>query len=105
MPSTAGKPWNFRDVKGNHYIVLKNKFAKILFQADLHDVYAACQNFCNIIKKAAKKTISRGRRNNYIRAGMRSVNPSIPRSCSLLRRRQSLPATALIPKLDRKRRD
>ena len=60
------KRWNFRKVKWSHYIVLTNKFAKILLLPDSLDVDAAYQDFCNTIKKAAKKTIPHGYRNNYI---------------------------------------
>ena len=59
------KRWNFRKAN-NHYIALTNKFAKTLLPPDSLDVDAAYQDFCNIIKKAAKKTIPRGYRNNYI---------------------------------------
>ena len=60
------KRWNFRKAKWSHYIALTNKFAKTLLPPDSLDVYAAYQDFCNNIKKAAKKTIPRGYRNNYI---------------------------------------
>ena len=43
-----------------------NKFAKTLLLPDSLDEDAAYQDFCNTIKKAAKKTIPRGYRNNYI---------------------------------------
>ena len=87
VPSMPVKRWNFRKVKWSHYIALTNKFAKTLLPPDLLDVDAAYQDFCYIIKKAAKKTIPRGYRNNYslFRVGMQSVNPSIKPSCSLLR--------------------
>ena len=49
-----------------HYIALTNKFAKTLLPPDSLDVDAAYQDFCNTIKKAAKKTTPRGYRNNYI---------------------------------------
>ena len=67
---------------------------------------AAYQDFCNTIKKAAKKTIPRGYRNNYI--------PSWDAECKSLYKiflqspqgdDLSLAATALLVKLDRKRRD
>ena len=70
------------------------------------DVDAAYQDFCNTIKKAAKKTIPRGYRNNYI--------PCWDAECeslykTLLQSPQgddsSLAATALLAKLDRKQRD
>ena len=48
------------------YIASKNKFAKTLLPLDSLDMDAAYQDFCNTIKKAAKKTIPRGYRNNYI---------------------------------------
>ena len=52
--------------KWSHNIALMNKFAKILLQSDSLDVDGAYQDFFNIIKKAAKKTIPRGYQNNYI---------------------------------------
>ena len=60
------KRWNFRKAKCSHYIALTNKFEKTLLPPDLLDVDAAYQDFCNIIKKAAKKNIPRGYQNNYI---------------------------------------
>ena len=67
---------------------------------------AAYQDFCNTIKKAAKKTIPRRYRNNYI--------PCWDIECESLYKtflqspqgdKSSLAATALLAKLDRKRRD
>ena len=67
---------------------------------------AAYQDFCNTIKKTAKKTIPRGYRNNYI--------PYWDAECESLYKTflqspqgddSSLAATALLAKLDRKRRD
>ena len=92
--------------KWSHYIALTNKFAKTLLPPDSLDVDAAYQEFCSIIKKAAKKTIPRGYRNNYI--------PGWDAECECLYRTflqspqgddSSLAATALLAKLDRKRRD
>ena len=60
------KRWNFRKAKWSHYIALTNKFAKTLLPPDSLDVDAAYLDFCNIIKKAAKKTIPPGCRNNCI---------------------------------------
>ena len=60
------KRWNFRKAEWIHYIALTNKFAKTLLPPNSLDVDAAYQDFCNTIKKAAKKTIPRGYRNNYI---------------------------------------
>ena len=66
----------------------------------------AYQDFCDIIKKAAKKTIPRGYQNNYI--------PCWDAECESLYRtflqspqveESSLAATALLAKLDRKLKD
>ena len=62
VPSKPVKRWNFL----NHYIGLTNKFTKTLLPPDLLDVDAAYQDFCNTIKKAAKKTIPHGYRNNCV---------------------------------------
>ena len=106
VPSMPVKQWNFRKAKWSHYIVLTNKFEKTLLPPDSLDVDAACQDFCNTIKKAAKKTIPRGYRNNYI--------PCWDAECDSLYKTflqspqgydSSLAATALLAKLDRKRRD
>ena len=91
------KRWNFRKAKWSHYIALTNKFPK---------TFAAYQDFCNIIKKAAKKTIPRGYRNNYIPcwdAECESVYKTFLQSPQ--GDDSSLAATALLAKLDRKRRD
>ena len=66
VPSMPVKRCNFCKAKRSHYIALTNKFAKTLLPPDSLDVDAAYQDFCNTIKKAAKKTIPRGYRNNYI---------------------------------------
>ena len=79
------KRWNFCKAKWSHYIALTNKFAKTLLPPDSLDLDAAYQDFCNTIKKAAKKTITRGYRNNYIPCWYENVNPSIKPFCSLLR--------------------
>ena len=55
VPSMPVKQWNFRKAKWSHYIALTNKFAKTLLPPDSLDVDAAYQDFCNTIKKAAKK--------------------------------------------------
>ena len=106
VPSMPVKRWNFRKAKWSHYIALTNKFAKTLLPPDSLNVDAAYQDFCNTIKKAAKKTIPRGYRNNYI--------PCWDAECESLYKiflqspqgdDSSLAATALLAKLDRKRRD
>ena len=106
VPSVPVKRWNFRKDKWSHYIALTNKFAKTLFPPDSLDVDAAYQDFCNTIKKAAKKTISCGYRNNYI--------PCCDAECESLNKTflqflqgddSSLAATSLLAKLERNRRD
>ena len=106
VTSMPVKRWNFRKAKHSHYIALMNKFAKTLLPPDLPDVDAAYQDFCNIFKKAAKKTIPRGYQNNYILFW--------DAECESLYRtflqfpqgdKSSLTATALVAKYDRKRRD
>ena len=77
------KRWNFRKAKCSHYIALTNKFAKTLLPPDSLDVDAAYQDFCNSIKKAAKKTFTRGI--TIFRVGMQSMNLSIKPFCSFLR--------------------
>ena len=73
---------------------------------DLLDADAAYQDFCNTIKKATKKIIPCGYRNNYI--------PCWDAECKSLYKTflqsphggdSSLAVTALLAKLDRKRRD
>ena len=79
------KPWNFHKAKWSHYNALTNKFAKTLLPPDSLDVDADYQDFCNTIKKAAKKTIPRGYRNNYVPcwdAGCESLYKTF---CCLLR--------------------
>ena len=85
---------------------LTNKFAKTLLPPDSLDVDASYQDFCNTIKKAAKKTIPRGYRNNYISCWSAECKSLYK---TFLQSHQgddsSLTATALLAKLDRKRRD
>ena len=106
MRSMPIKRWNFRKNKWSHYIALTNKFPKTLLPPDSFDLNAFYQDFCNIIKKANKKTIPRGYRYNYI--------PRWDAECesfyrTLLQSPQgdnsSLAASALLAKLDRKLRD
>ena len=66
VPSMPVKQWNFLKAKWSHYIALTNKFAKTLLPPDSLDVDAAYQDFCNTIKKAAKKTIPCRYQNNYV---------------------------------------
>ena len=106
VPSMPVKRWNFCKAKWSHYIALTNKFAKTLLPPDSLDADAAYQDFCNTIKKAAKKTIPRGYRNNYV--------PCWDAECKSLYKTflqspqgdvSNLAATALLAKLDRKRKD
>ena len=85
VPRMPVKRWNFRKAKWNHYIALTNKFEKTLLPPDSLDLDAAYQDFCNTIKKAAKKTTPAGIEITIFRVGMQSVNLSIKPSCSLLR--------------------
>ena len=88
------------------YIALMNKFEKTLLLPDSLDVNAAYNDFCNTIKKAAKKTILCGYRNDYV--------PCWDIECESLYKtflqspqgdNSSLAATALLAKLDRNWRD
>ena len=55
VPSMLVKRWNFRKAKWSHYVAMTNKFAKTLLPLDSFHVNVAYQDFCNTIKKAAKK--------------------------------------------------
>ena len=106
VPSMPVKQWNFRKVKWSHYIAFMNKFAKTLLPPDSLDVDVAYQDFCNTIKKATKKTIPCGYQNNYILcwdAECESLYKTFLQSSQ--GDNSSLAATALLAKLDRKRRD
>ena len=97
-----------RKTKWSYYIALTNKFAKTLSNLDSLDVDAAYQDFCSIIKKAAKKTIPRGYRNNYMYilcwdAECVSLYKTFLQSPQ--GDNSSLAATALHAKLDMNRRD
>ena len=103
VTSMPVKQWNFRKAKESHYIALMNKSAKTLLPPDSLDVDAAYQDFCNTIKKAAKKTIPCRYRNNYIlcwdakcESFYRIFLPSPQGDDS------SLAATALFAQLDRR---
>ena len=105
-PSMPVKRWNFRKAKCSHYIALTNKFAKTLLPPDSLDVDAAYQDFCNINKKVAKKTVPRVYRNNYIPCWDAAGESLYKTFLQFLQGDDSsLGATALLAKLDRKRRD
>ena len=86
VPSMPVKQLNFCWAKRNHYIELTNKLKKPLFPPHSLDVDAVYQDFYNLIRKATKKTIPSGHRNNYaiFRVRMPSVKPFTKPSCSLL---------------------
>ena len=72
---------------------------------DSLDVDAAYQDFCNTIKKAVKKTIPRGYRNNYILCWDAECESLYKTFLQSPQGDESSSATALLAKLDRKRRD
>ena len=105
VPSMPVKRWNFRKAKWSHYIALTNKFAKTLLPPDSLDMNVAYQDFCNTIKKAPKTTIPCVYRNNYIPfwdAECKSFNKTFLQTPQ--EDDSSLAVTALLAKLDRKRR-
>ena len=91
------------EMEALHYCSGQNR--KTLLPPDSFDVDAAYQDFCNIIRKAAKKAISCGYRNNYISCWdveCESLYRTImwsPQS-----QQSSLAATVLFTKLDSKRK-
>ena len=100
------KRWNFRKAKWRHYNALTNQLAQSLLPPDTSDVDRAYQDFCNAISTAAKKYIPRGRRNDHI--------PCWDAECENLYQMflqspegsdSSRAASALLSRLDRKRRD
>ena len=99
VPNMPVERWNFHKAKWSHYIALTNKFAETLLPSDSLDVDAACQDFCNTIKNAAKKTIPR----RYRVAECESLYKTILQSPQ--GDDSSLAATALLAKLNRKPRD
>ena len=73
---------------------------------DLLDVNAAHPDFCDISKKASKKTIPRGYRNNYIPCWDAECESLCGTFLQSPQGNQSiLAATALLAKLNRKRSD
>ena len=57
VPSKPLERWNFRKANWSHYNALTNKLAKSLLLSDSPDVDLAYQNFCNVIRAAAKNSI------------------------------------------------
>ena len=78
-------------------------FAKNLLPSDTLDMDAAYRLLCNIIRKAAKTTVPRGYRNNYIlcwdakRESLFATFLQSPQGDDLI-----LAATSLLATLDRK---
>ena len=102
VPSIPIKPWNFRKAKWSQNIALTYKFATALLPPDSFDVDAAYQDFCNIIRKAAKK-IPHGYRIPCWDAGCESFYTTFllsPQGDD-----SSLAALALLAELDRNRRN
>ena len=100
------KQWNFCKANWSHYNALTNKLSKSLLPPGLPDVDLVYQDFCNVIRTAAKNSIPRVRRNNHI--------PCWDAECENLYRaflespkgRDSNGADiALLFRLDKKRRD
>ena len=106
VPSKPVKRWNFRKANWSHYNALTNKRIKSLLTPDSPDVNLAYQDFCNVIRTASKNFIPRDRRNNHV--------PCWDAECENLYRTflqspegsdSNRAATALLLKLDKKRRD
>ena len=103
LPSKPVKRLNFCKAKWSYYNTLTNKLARILTPPDMDQAY---QCFCNAISAAAKKCIQRGRRNNHIPcwgADCENLNQTFLQYPE--RHEYSRAATALLARLDRKRRD
>ena len=103
VPSKPVKRWNFCKANWIHYNALTNELAKSLLPPDADLVH---QDFCNVIRTAAKNFVPRSCRNNDI--------PCWDAECeNLYRTFLQLPegmdsngdATALLLRLDKKRRD
>ena len=106
VPSMPVKRWNFRKAKWSHCNALTNQLAESLLPPDTSDVDRAYRDFCNAISTAAKKYIPRGRRNDH--------TPCWDAECENLYQMflqspegsdSSTAASALLSRLDRKRRD
>ena len=106
VPIKPVKQWNFRKANWSHYNALVNKLAKSLLPPDSPDVNLAYQDFCNVIRTAAKNSIPRGRPNSHI--------PCWDAKCENLYRTflqspegsdSNGAATTLLLRLDKKRRD
>ena len=105
VPSMPVKRWNFRKAKRSLYTALTNKFAKTLLPPDSPDVDQVYQDFCTIISSAAKRSIARGRRNNHITRWDSECENLYRVFLISDENNSSRAATALLTRLDRKRRD
>ncbi|XP_076804489.1 uncharacterized protein LOC143448565 [Clavelina lepadiformis] len=65
VPSEPYKRWNFRKANWELYSLTTNELAQDLPPPDTGLVDEAYQDFCSAIVKPAKRSIPRGRRNNY----------------------------------------
>ena len=65
VPSAPYKRWNFRKANWERYSLITDKLAKDLPPPDTSYTDEAYQDFYCIILRAAKRSIPRGRRNNY----------------------------------------
>ena len=76
VPSEPVKRWNFRKANWSHYNTLTNKRAKIWLPPDSPDVDLAYQDFCIVIRIAAKNSILRGLEIITYRVGMLNARTS-----------------------------
>ena len=106
VPSKPVKRWNLRKARWSHYITLTNELARTFPPPDLPHMDQAYQCFCNAISTAAKKCISRGRQNNCIQCWDAEFENLYQTFLKYLEGHESSrAATALLARLDRKRRD
>ena len=85
IPSISVKQWNFRKAKWCHYITLTNKFAKTLLLPDHLMWMRLTKTSVTSSRKQPKRLSHAGIETTIFWPGMRSVNPSIELSYSLLR--------------------
>ena len=106
VPGKSVKRCNFRKANWSHYNCLTNQLAWSLPSPDSTNVNQAYHDFCNIISKAAKKSIPRGRRNIFILfwdAECENLYQTFLQSSD--ENQSSRAATALLSSLEKKRRD
>ena len=105
VPSIPVKPWNFLKAKWNHYIALTNRLSRTLSPPELPDMDHAYRCFCNAISTAAKKCIPRSRRNNRIPCWNIESKNLYQTFLQYLKGHKCTAATALLARLDRKRKN